>query len=251
MKLKEIYQKINSFAPFSLSDELCKATNGYDNSGIIADCEREVDTVVFALDLTFEAVDMAIENNAQLIVTHHPAIYSPISKIEGALLKAVQKGISVISAHLNFDVAEFGIDYFFAKGLGGESQEILLKLSQGGYGRRFVVDKTLGEMVEICKTVFRSNKVVCYGDESAKISSVATFCGAGLDGDSLKANADLIISADGKHHLILQALESGKSLILVTHYAGENYGFKNAVDLLIKNQFKQLNCVYFDDLRLL
>ncbi len=252
MELSKFCEALNSFAPFSLSEELCEKENGYDNSGLIFEGSKEVEKVLFTLDLTVLAVKVALKIGANLIVTHHPAIYNPIKKIDGALALAVQNGISIISTHLNMDVAEQGVDYFLAKGLGGDNQEILHKLSSGGYGRRFNVSCTLGEMEEKCKSVLGSDKVICYGNKSKTISTVTTFCGAGFDEDSLGYESDLIISADAKHHLILQAIDQGKSIILITHYAGENYGFKKAVEQLMESEeLSGLGFAYLNDDRLI
>ena len=117
MRLKEICELVDKTAPFSISGAYCREYGGYDNSGILVDCGREITGVLFSLDLSRAAAEEAKKRGAQLIVTHHPAIYSPIRSLaqegEGALVLAcVQAGISVISAHLNLDMAEGGIDEY-------------------------------------------------------------------------------------------------------------------------------------------
>ena len=68
-----------------------------------------------------------------------------------------------------------------------------------------------------------------YGNDG-DISRVASFCGAGVDGGAVMAakrnGADVIVSSDVKHNYICDILESGMRLIVLTHYASENYGFK-------------------------
>ena len=251
MKLTEIYKILDGFAPVKLSEELCKIENGYDNSGIICSRDGDINTVVFALDLSEKSVEFAKKVGAELIVTHHPAIFAPIKSIKGALHSALSANIGIISMHLNFDVAERGIDYYMAKLLGAKDEEILLKLSSGGYGRRFKVNKTLGEMADVCKKQFGSDKVFCYGAVDIKIETVASFCGSGLDDQNVSTACDLLISADIKHHLILNALDSGKCVIQVTHYACENSAFKRIYgDLLENSPLKNLKTYYFDDDRL-
>ena len=57
----------------------------------------------------------------------------------------------------------------------------------------------------------------------------SSFCGAGVDGDTLKIakerGAQALISADIKHNYICEALDLGMNVIELTHYASENYGF--------------------------
>lgn len=247
MKLEEIYKILNDFAPVTLSDELCKVDNGYDNSGIMCSTDADINTVVFALDLSNKCVDFAKKINADLIVTHHPAIFTPIKKVDGALKNAINLGLGVISMHLNFDVCENGIDYHLAKTLGANNERLLIKLSSGGYGRIFSVNKTLGEMDSEIRNAFSTDKVLCYGDKNKKIKKVASFCGAGLDDNNVNTDCDLLVSGDIKHHLILRALDSGKCVINLSHYACENYGLKRIYgDLLNNSPLKNLKTYYFD-----
>lgn len=253
MKLEQIYEILNNLAPLSLSKEMCLAENGYDNSGVICHVERSITGVVFALDLTKKVVEFAVENGADLIVTHHPAIYAPIKKVDGALKSAVQNGLGVISMHLNVDVAKCGIDFFMADALGAKNAKVLLELpSGGGYGRLFSSDLTVGQLAEKAKTAFGSDKVSCYGNSSQKAGTVASFCGAGLGDDCASITANVLVSSDVKHHQILACLESGKSLILPTHYAVENYGFNKFFEVFAsQNGLQGVKLYYYNDDRLL
>ena len=106
------------------------------------------------------------------------------------------------------------------------------------------------------KKVFSTERVLIYGDKTRKINRVASFCGAGVDEsaisyalDEYEGNADVIISSDFKHHLIALALEEGLSVIVLTHYAAENYGFYKYYEKMRR----QLNipCEYHTDFELL
>ena len=113
MKLSEIYEIADKIAPKHLSDEYCKAFGAYDNSGLLVEAGEEIEGILFSLDLTNAAIDEAIEKGCNLIITHHPMIYGKIDhvcvsdeKLLGAkLVKCLKKGISVLSMHLNLDVA--------------------------------------------------------------------------------------------------------------------------------------------------
>ena len=105
MKLCEFYKIANELAPKTLSDEYCEKYDAYDNSGVLIDVGEEITGVLFSLDLTFAAIEEAIEKKANLIVTHHPAIYGKIDGIRAGdfkplgekLVLALKKGISVIA----------------------------------------------------------------------------------------------------------------------------------------------------------
>lgn len=241
MKLKNIFETLNNYAPLNLSKEFVDMVNGYDNSGVIVETDEDIEKIVYALDLTNESVDKAIEVGAKLIITHHPAIYSSIKSLtyeDGALLKCIQNKIGVISMHLNLDVCSKGIDYYLANGLGAENQEILLNLgSNCGYGRVFKTHLTAKELKNRYMQTFNTDKAVLYGDENKKINTVASFCGSGLDVSELETakNADIYVSSDIKHHVIVSALEKGKCVLDVSHYSSEFYGFNKFYNEIAKN----------------
>ena len=165
MQLKEIYKIANEIAPFALSEEYCEKFNGYDNSGIQLDCGEEIDKILFSLDLSKAAIKKAQKIGANLIFTHHPAIFTPLkclSKTEGGeILTCAKEHISVISAHLNLDVAEGGIDDSLMYGLKAKH---LLKcmhvLSKGAYGKLFQIEKTpLSVLKETAEKTFSTERI--------------------------------------------------------------------------------------------
>lgn len=234
MRLTAIYDLADGLAPFALSKEWCERYNGYDNSGIQLDCGGDVTKILFSLDLSFAAVEQAKKIGADLIFTHHPAIYTPLRSLtvcgEGKeILACAQAGISVISAHLNLDCAVGGIDESLMNGLGGErAEKVMDVLSVGGYGRAFEVGQApFAQFIRNVKKEFRTERVVVYGDRPVK--KVACFCGGGMEKKSvefaLSCGADTYVSSDGKHHLVTAAADAGMNVLLLTHYAAETYGF--------------------------
>ena len=234
MKCRQIYEIADKIAPFALSEEYVSRLGYHDNSGIILDCGEEIGGVVFSLDLSKAAISAAKNAGANLIFTHHPAIWNGVMKLEEGgnaenILACIREKISVISAHLNLDAAPGGIDESLMKGLGGEKPSALFEeLSGGAYGRVYTVEKcTLEEFVENAKKTFSTTRIVSYGNK--KVRKVASFCGGGFEEKSLafalEKGADTLVSSDGKHHLVQEAVEKGLNVVLLTHYASENYGF--------------------------
>lgn len=250
MKTERFYEILDEYAPFSLSDELCKKESLYDNSGIIADCGNDFSSVCVCLDLTNDAVEAAKRECCGLILTHHPAIYKPVKEVDGALMNAIKSGIGVVSAHLNLDCAPKGVDYFFAKGLGCKNEEVLTPLTGGGYGRAFYSDESFKKFVKNAESEF-STKVCFYGDENARVGVVASFCGEGLDEETAASvEADTYCSADVKHHVIKYLLEKGKKVVSFTHFASENYGMRKIAGELEKVfSPADIKIYFFDDCR--
>ena len=74
-KVKDVTKVIEEFAPLSIQEK-------WDNSGLcVGSHEASVSSVLFGLDCTPELVDEAIECGADMIVTHHPLIFSGLKKI--------------------------------------------------------------------------------------------------------------------------------------------------------------------------
>lgn len=244
MKLNDLYAITDEVAPKRLSDEYCATYGAYDNSGVLVNVGEDIVKAVFSLDLSMAAIKRAIDEKANVIVTHHPAIYGKIgelnvdkNRLEEKLVICIKKGISVLSMHLNLDGAEGGIDESLMQGValaagGNEPSGISVQhpLTGGGYGRAYDIKEiTVEELAKAMGKEFSTERVLCYGKEKT-VKRVASFCGAGTDESAVafakKQGADVIVSAEFKHHVIALALEEGLSVIALTHYASEQYGFE-------------------------
>ena len=114
------------FAPLPLQD-------GFDNAGLqIGLTEAEVAGVLLCLDVTEAVVDEAVASGCNLIVSHHPLIFSPLKRITGSnyiercVIKALANGIAIYSAHTNIDNAPGGVNYRIAEKLGLQNVRILV-----------------------------------------------------------------------------------------------------------------------------
>ena len=250
MEIKKILEVFNSFAPLSLSDDAIKNLGFYDNSGLILDCGGDTDSVVCALDLTDEVVDYAILVGAKLIITHHPAIYRAIKNVNGTYVKAIKNGITVYSAHLCLDTANGGIEDTLASFAGANQTEVLQKVNEtNGFGRKFVVaNQTAESVVNALIANLNTDKYMFFGDKNTLVNKVATFCGAGLSEQGIASASDceLLISADISHHVLLSALNQGKCVLQLTHYASEVFAMQKFVKELFENQLKMKYYFYTD-----
>lgn len=265
MKLIDFYEIANRLAPKSLSDEYCAKYGAYDNSGVLVDTGDDVKGVLFSLDLSKKAIEKAKEFGANLIVTHHPAIYGKIGDLKadnalgGKLVDCIKNGISVISMHLNLDCAENGVDESLARAVmtasGTAESEMAVNhvLTVGGYGRAYTIcPLTAKELATKLGVELSSEKVLVYNGEK-KVTRVASFCGAGGDEGgvafAIQSGADAIISSDFRHHVIAAAVEAGLAVIVLTHYASENYGFKKYYEKFIGQT--SVPCMFYTDETLL
>ena len=84
----------------------------WDNVGLLVDAGKPVDGVLTALDITPAVVREAVENDCQLIVSHHPVIFQPIKSLAADDVPALlmKNGISAICMHTNLDAAPGGVN---------------------------------------------------------------------------------------------------------------------------------------------
>lgn len=245
MKINDILSLMNENVPLSLSTAACDLLGAYDNSGLILQGrETETDGVVFALDLNKSVCELAKKSGYKLIITHHPAIYRPVKSVmQGVYTDCIEQGVTVYSSHLSLDTAVNGIDDGLAKLCGGENITVLEETVDGrGFGRSFeVTADTFGNKVKQITEKIGTTKYIAFGDSDKTICKTATFCGAGLDEASV-ARADdceMLVSADIPHHVLLAALEKGKCVLQLTHYASEAIAMRNfAEEFCQRNKIK-------------
>ncbi len=110
MKIKNIIQQLENFAPISLQEN-------YDNAGlIIGDAEASITGIIISLDCTETVVDEAIANNCNLIVAHHPIIFAGLKKINGknyierTVIKAIKNDVAIYAIHTNLDNVYDGVN---------------------------------------------------------------------------------------------------------------------------------------------
>ncbi|MCD8286110.1 MAG: Nif3-like dinuclear metal center hexameric protein [Clostridia bacterium] len=243
--LKELLDTLECYAPLRLSREYCKAFGAYDNSGIIVNSGQDVNGIMFALDLNTEVIKAAVEKGYNTIVTHHPAIYGAILHVDATpgadtqgIYECVRHGISVISMHLNLDIAPKGIDESLMEACGGRT--VLAEQEQvegGAYGRVYPHEmKSFKEYFEEVKAALGAEHILAFGDWDRKVHRTASFCGAGCSDEAIDFawgnGADVFVSSDLKHHQITSILNKGMCIIVPTHYAAELYGFRKFAEVI-------------------
>ncbi len=125
MKIRNLLKELEILAPFALQEN-------YDNSGfLLGDADAEITGVLITVDITEAVLDEAIRKKCNVIISHHPFIFSGLKKITSQnpqgrmLLKAIQHEIAFISMHTNLDNVKNGINGILAKKIGLKEVEIL------------------------------------------------------------------------------------------------------------------------------
>ena len=224
MKVKDIIRVIENFAPLSIQEK-------WDNSGLcIGSPEDSVNGVLLGLDCTPELVDEAVACGADMIVTHHPLIFSGLKRISGedpvssAVMKAVKAGIAIYAAHTNADKVLAGVSGAMAARLGLKNVSILDEDGEGtGLGVVGDLPEPLTAMqaVALVKERFSLKVVKSSRPVDGVITRVAMCGGSGgsLIGAARAAGAQLYISGDISYHNFFT--QEGFMLMDIGHYESE------------------------------
>ena len=126
MKLKEITDCIEQIAPLAYQES-------YDNSGLICgNPDMDITAALICIDSTEEVIDEAIAKGCNLVIAHHPIVFSGIKKftgknyVERTLIKAIKNDIAIYSAHTNLDNVYNGVNAKIAEKLGLSDCSVLL-----------------------------------------------------------------------------------------------------------------------------
>ena len=224
MKVKDIIKVIEEFAPLSIQED-------WDNCGLcVGSPEDEVSSVILALDCTPSLVDEAVRCGADMIVTHHPLIFSGLKKISPedqvglAVIKAVRAGISVYAAHTSADKVIRGVSGAMAARLGLENVRILSDEGEGtglGVVGDLPVPLTADQALALVKERFSLPVVKASRPVGGMISRVAMCGGSGgsLIGEALRSGAQLYISGDISYHNYFTP--EGFMIMDIGHYESE------------------------------
>ncbi|MBU8892692.1 MAG: Nif3-like dinuclear metal center hexameric protein [Bacteroidales bacterium] len=152
MRLKEIISYIESVAPLAYQED-------YDNAGlIVGDPEMELSAALITVDVTEEIVEEAILKNANLILTHHPIVFSGLKKITGKnyteriVIKAIKNDVAIYAAHTNLDSIWGGVSSKIAEKLELINQKILAPVTNQLFKLVYFVPKDHAEKTR--KAVF-------------------------------------------------------------------------------------------------
>ena len=238
MTVQHLYDLIDRFAPFATQAE-------GDNSGfLVGSAEQEVTGILFALDVTEPVIDEAVSLGAQLIVTHHPLMFSPFHALtdgnyEGRLIRRLtRENISLIAAHTNLDQAPGGVNDTLAAACG------LTDVTGEGFFRSGLLPKpmTAREFAdELCGRLRTTVRVM--GPEDRIIRKAGLCSGGGSDmwHDAVETGCDAFVSGEIKHHWALALADSSVIGFECGHFATEEPGVR-ALAAALQKELNQVEC---------
>ena len=238
LKVKDVTAAIEAFAPLSIQEK-------WDNSGLcVGSHDAEVNSVLLGLDCTEELVDEAIACGADMIVTHHPLIFSglkhisPDDQVGAAVIKAIKAGISIYAAHTSADKVISGVSGAMAAKLGLTDVEILQEDGDGtglGVVGNLPSPMSSEAVMDLVKGTFNLNVLKCSRPLQGEIKRIAMCGGSGgsLIGAAKQSGAQLYISGDISYHNFFTSEDF--MIMDIGHYESEIEIVEILFSLLKKN----------------
>ena len=223
MKIAEIYTYLDELSPFTLQEK-------WDNSGlIVGEMSQEISQIALSIDVDEKLLDTLEENT--LLITHHPLIFTGLKQLAfdkypaNLLQKMVQKNISNIAMHTNFDQTHLN-DYVASEVLG------LKIIKKEGFVAYFEVNE---DYETFAKQIAQSLNLACIKGVKTqeRVQKVALTTGSGC---SLmrSIDADCFLTGDIKYHDAMEAKSINMSLIDIGHFESEHY-FAQILEKHLKN----------------
>ena len=254
MYIKEIISLIEAYAPLKLQAS-------FDNSGLLCgDPERVLTSILLCIDVTEEVVKEAIDKGHNLIISHHPLIFSglkhitPATYVERCVIDAIKHDITIYAAHTNMDVVSNGVSGRMADKLDLYHRQILQPEGDPMDGNGFGIIGELQQPVESMaflqqvKEIFRCDRLRYTTPHTPFIQRVAVCGGAGASffKQTLARQADIYISGDFKYHDFF--LTENRIMIAdIGHYESEQFTKEIFYEILTKKiskfavQFSEIN----------
>ena len=227
--VKAIFDFINTVAPPHMKES-------WDNVGLnCGRMDKEVKTVLVALDPFMHVCKEAVDIGADLLVTHHALIWQPgfitDQTTQGRnVLFLIEHGIPCINAHTNLDCAPGGVNDVLAQTLGLQDISVIAPngVDEGGRPWGLLRQGTVEKQALPCFLEHVKNALGCKGlkfvDGGKAVHKVAVGGGscAGALMDVARAGCDTFVTADIKYNQYWDAKELGISLIDAGHFHTEN-----------------------------
>lgn len=235
--IQEVVAFLDAFAPADLAAE-------WDNVGLLmGDPQATVERLMTCLTVTTESAAEAVEQRADLIVTHHPLPFRPLRRItteasEGRLLwKLARHGVAIYSPHTAFDSTLDGINARLAAGIGLiEARPLSVARDELGSGRYAELSAPceLLELADRVKKFLKIDALQLVGDPQRSVRRIGVACGSAGELLPLAAQCgcDGLVTGEMRFHDCLAAESLGIGLVLAGHYASERFAVEGLADLL-------------------
>jgi dinuclear metal center YbgI/SA1388 family protein len=242
MNLFEITRYFESKYPKDLAYD-------WDNVGLqVGSLNIKANKVLITLDVTKEVVKEAIQLKANMILSHHPLMFTPMKTIgfdspKGWMIKnLIKHNITVYSAHTNYDVAEGGMNDTLAKALEMKQPKLLdLNDEIGRYGDIEPVE--FDQFIENIKRQLKVDVVKVIGRDDKLVKTIGISGGSGSKHmyQAKMRGCDVYLTGDVTYHTALDAVAMGLTIVDIGHHAEKI--FVPTIQSELSKQFPEIDFI--------
>ncbi len=235
MTVKEIFEFLNRKYPVDTA-------LSFDNVGILAgNPQAEVSKAIITLDCTMDTVNKAVDNNCELIITHHPVIFESLKNVlKGSIVyDVIRNNLTVISMHTNLDLGLGGVNDSLCETVFGERGEKVI--AEDGYVLNKCSISPISAEAFAAQLKNTLGGSIKYTAPNTEISNILVCSGSG-GGYIYEAKAhgcDALLTADVKHNVFLDAERLGIALFDAGHYNTEDI-IVAPLNSLLSKEFPQV-----------
>ncbi|XP_017097629.2 NIF3-like protein 1 [Drosophila bipectinata] len=227
-KLAAVVKELENFAPAKLAEK-------WDNVGLLIEPHKEkpIKKILLTNDLTEPVMGEALDKNIDLIISYHPPIFRPLTRItqshwkERVVAACLANNVALYSPHTAWDKTFGGVNDWLSKAVAIQSIRPLepeLGAPPGtGSGRFIETDQTIRQLVESLQKHIQTSVHLALAVSHTPDTVIKTvgIC-AGSGGSLLKGfEADLIITGEMSHHELLEFNHNDTTVLLCNHSNSE------------------------------
>ena len=233
MDKRDFFAAMEAIAPRELAMD-------YDNPGLIVGMEGEtINRVLVALDCTVPVVEEAKRLGCDIVLTHHPLLFSAVRKLSpddpmtASIWRLIKYGIGMFAAHTNLDAAEGGVNTVLCRLL-GIKDEIAVPPDNICRVGELETPASFSDFAACVENVLHT-KVRVAGDE--RIVSRVMVCGGSGGSEyplAKEYGADVLVTGECRHNQAIEAVCCGVNVIAAGHYETESIVLEPLIELLKK-----------------
>ena len=210
----ELFSYLDSCIPREMSEE-------WDNDGVMIGCaDKPAAKVLIVLDVTDAAVSYAAANGFDVMVSHHPLIFSPLKSVSSnKILTLVKNDIAVFSFHTRLDAVDPGVNDALAARIGLKNVVSDGMLRIGSTDHEMTADEFAHH---IRSTLGAGNITAALNHDN--INTVAVLGGSGKDFiyQAYEAGADTFLTGEISYNAMSEACDDTcMNIFTAGHYATE------------------------------
>lgn len=232
VSVKDIFDYLNILAPVETQEE-------WDNSGmLVGDMNAEVKKAVVVLDIDSRAVEEAKKLGANLIISHHPVIFTAMKRfVKGSVpFELASDSINAICMHTPLDIADGGTNDTLACLLGFNAYK-----GENPILRFADIEETSAESLA-SHIADKLGTKVRFADAGKPVRKIAICTGGGASLMCEAGRIDAFITGDAKHNDFLDAISEGITLIAAGHYETE-FPIVPVIANRLQEQFKDIEII--------